>query len=366
MPLESLERSAGRHQAAFDVEIAALATAVPVHRVTQAEITEISRRYYPQFAHMESLYGNAGIGTRYFCEPLDWYTVPRSWEERTAAFQHHALDLFEQVAVETVAGARLELRDIDAIVTNSITGLAIPSLDAMLMNRLDFRPDTERLPIFGIGCGGGVAGLARATRLAQTFPGGNVLFLTVDLCSLCLRINDPSAAMYVSAALFGDGAAAVVLRNTAGAATSTNPSPRGRVIAMGEHFWRDTEYVMGWDIRNDGFGVVLSAKLPMLMAERFGEALAGFLEREHMTLRDFDGFLIHPGGAKVLDIAEKILGVAPEALAPSRRVLADYGNMSSATALFVLNDAIRSGRPGRHLLCAFGPGFSVYFVVVDL
>lgn len=364
MSLLSIEETGSRQvRAAFDVEIAAVATAVPVHRVTQQAVTEQSRIYYPQFAHMESLYGNAGIATRYFCEPTDWYTVPRSWEERTASFQRHALDLLEEVAVEAIAGAGLTLSDISAIVTNSTTGLAVPSIDAMLMNRLDFSPGTERLPIFGVGCGGGVAGLARTTRVAQTFPGGNVLFLTVELCSLCMRINDPSAAMYVSGALFGDGAAAVVLRNTAGLGVG---SGGGRVVAMGEHLWRDTEYVMGWDVKNDGFGIVLSAKLPTLVADRFGDALDGFLARHGMALGDFAGFLLHAGSSKVLDVAEKVLGAGPDGLAPSRRVLRDYGNMSSSTVLFVLKDAIASGRRGRHLLCAFGPGFSVYFLVVDL
>ncbi len=365
MLLDVMERTEPRRAKIFDVEIAGVATAVPAYKIDQAYITERSRIYHPQFAHMESLFANTGIATRYFCEPADWYTVPRSWEERTASFQRHAIDLLERVSVDAIAKAGLELKDISAIVTNTITGLAIPSLDAMLMNRLDFAPDTERLPIFGIGCGGGVAGLARSTRLAQTFPGGNVLFLTVDLCSLCLRINDPSAAMYVSAALFGDGAAAVVLRNTS---TGNDGGGRAgaRVVAVGEHLWRDTEYIMGWDIKNDGFGVVLSAKLPSLMAERLGSALTGFLDRHGMTLKDFDGFLLHPGGSKVLDVAEGILGVKPEALEPSRTVLHDFGNMSSATALFVLQYAIKSGRRGRHLLCAFGPGFSAYFVVVDL
>ena len=203
-----------RKTAAFDVEIAAVATAVPEHVIAQAEVERRSRRFYPQFAHMAALYANTGVGTRYFCMPEDWYEAPRSWEERTAVFQKHALDLLERVASDAVSRAGLRLDQIDAVVTNTITGLAIPSLDAMLMNRMKFGQHTERLPTFGLGCGGGVAGFARATRLAQTMPGGNVLFLTIDLCSLCMRVNDPAIAMYVALALFGDGAAGVVLRNT--------------------------------------------------------------------------------------------------------------------------------------------------------
>lgn len=351
--------------AAFDVEIASVATAVPANVVSQMDVAERAQRVFPQFAHMQSLYANTGIDTRHAVEPTEWYLSPRSWEERTASFQRHALDLLEKVAVDAVRQAGLELGDIDAIVTNTITGLAIPSLDAMLMNRLPFRQNLERLPIFGLGCGGGVAGLARATRVAQTMPGGNVLFMTVELCTLCLRVNDPAAAMFVSAALFGDGAAGIVLRNRAGRTGGDGPR-LGRIVAMGEHFWPETEYIMGWDVKNDGFGVVLSAELPNFMKGHLDEALAGFFGRTGLTPDDFAGYLLHPGGSRVLDAAEHVLGVTRKDLEPSREVLRRYGNMSSATAMFVLRHALDSGRSGRHLLAAFGPGFSAYFVALDL
>lgn len=346
----------------FDVAIASVATAVPDFELSQPASVERALAIYPQFAHMESLYANTGIKMRYTCEPTEWYLSPRTWEERTASFQHHALNLFERVATDAIASAGLRLDQIDAIVTNCTTGLAVPSLDAMLMNRMDFASHVERLPIFGLGCGGGVGGLARAARLAQTIPGGNVLFLTVELCSLCLRVNDPAVAMFVSAALFGDGAAAVVLRNTA----EDTGAASGSVVTMGEHFWRDTEYIMGWDVKNDGFGVVISAEIPSLMRANLPDAIGGFLGRAGLNLKDFAGIHLHPGGSRVLDVAEKVLDLTPGDLEISRAVLRDYGNMSSATALFVLKQAIDTGRTGRHLLSAFGPGFSAYFMVLDL
>jgi alkylresorcinol/alkylpyrone synthase len=268
-----------------------------------------------------------------------------------------------------VADAGLSLRDIDVIVTNTITGLTIPSLEARLMNRLAFRPNVERLPMFGFGCGGGVAGLSRAARMAQARPGTNVLFLTIDLCSLCLRINDPSLTMFVAGALFGDGAAGLVLRSHGGksagksAAAST---PRPQIRALGEYFWSKTEHIMGWDVKDDGFGIVLSPELPSLMRERLGEALFPFLAREGLSLEDFDGFLLHPGGSKVLTTVESALGLSRDQLRYSWQVLKNYGNMSSATAMFVLKDALMDGARGRFLLVAFGPGFSGYFVVLDL
>jgi alkylresorcinol/alkylpyrone synthase len=352
-------------RAPLDVGIASIATAVPKHRMSQEEVTERAQLIFPRLAARGALYANTGIETRYSCEPADWYHQQRSWEERTAAFSKHAVDLLVDVARKATERAGLKLHDIDALVVNTITGIAVPSLDALLMNRLDFREDVERLPIFGFGCGGGVAGLSRAAQLARARPGTNVLFLTVDLCSLCLRAQDDSVAMFVATALFGDGAAGVVLRHLPRFGNEA-PPPLASVVATGEHFWRATEHVMGWEVKDDGFGVVLSPDLTILLRERLATALDGFLVREQLTLQDFDGFLFHPGGRKVLECLAEIVDLRAEDLAHSWAVLKDYGNMSSATALFVLERALASGAKGRHLLGAFGPGFSAYFAVLDL
>jgi len=353
-----------RAAAGFDVEIVGVATAVPAHKVSQADISERAKSVFPHLNRLEGLYANTGIATRYCCEPASWYHERHGWEVRTASFQHHALALLEEVTLKATQAAGIALADVGALVVNTITGLAIPSLDAMLMNRLDLPPSVERLPIFGLGCGGGVAGLARATRLAQAKPGAHVLFLTVDLCSLCFRVSDPSRAMFVSAALFGDGAAGVVLRNTR--AEASDGAGRGRVLAMGDHFWPNTEYIMGWDIKEDGFGVVLSPDLPGLIRNRLADAVQGFLDSSGMSLGEFAGFLLHPGGAKILNTAQEVLGLTDDDLALSRQVLRDFGNMSSPTALFALHRARLAGAAGPHLLLAFGPGFSAYFVAVDL
>jgi alkylresorcinol/alkylpyrone synthase len=357
-------RSAARHNAAlagFDVEILALATANPRFQLTQVEAAARARALFPQLKRLWSLYDNTGIDCRYNCEPIEWYLKPHTWEERTASFHKHALDLMEQVTVRTTEAAGVELDAIDAIVTNTVTGLAVPSLDAMLLNRLKLAPTVERLPIFGLGCGAGVAGLSRATRLAHARDDAHVLFLTVDLCSLCLRVNDPSPAMFVSTALFGDGAAGMLLHNT------RNGSRAGpRILASGEWCWRDTGHIMGWDIKNDGFGIVLSAELPALLERELAPALHGFLDRHGFHLSDFNGFLFHPGGRKLLETVEQALGLTHRQLEHSWDVLRHYGNMSSATVLFVLAQALKAGARGPHLLAAFGPGFSAYFAVADL
>jgi alkylresorcinol/alkylpyrone synthase len=356
-------RQARQRTPAFDVEIAGVATAVPPHKVSQDDITERAKEVFPHLARLGGLYANTGISNRHACQPKDWYYQRHGWEARTEVFQKHALALLEEVTLAAIASAGIGLKDVRALVVNTITGLAIPSLDAKLMNRLKLPHSVERLPIFGLGCGGGVAGLARAARYAQAMPGAHVLFLTVDLCSLCLRIADPSMAMFVSAALFGDGAAGVVLRNVQGSETGAS---RGRILAVGDHFWPDTERIMGWDIKEDGFGVVLSPELPGLIRKHLAPAVHSFLDANGMTLGEFTGFLLHPGGAKILKTAQKVLGLTHDDLALSAGILRDFGNMSSPTALFALDRAVKAGARGPHLLLAFGPGFSAYFVAVDL
>jgi alkylresorcinol/alkylpyrone synthase len=351
----------------FDVEILSVATANPKFRIRQDEVAQLAHARRPDLKSMWSIYSHAGVETRYFCEPLDWCLEPHGWEERAQSFQRNALDLFEEITLKAAANAGIALQDIDMIVTNTITGLAVPSLDARLIHRLNLSRSIERLPIFGLGCGGGIGGLARATRLAQSMPRANVLFLTVDLCSLCTRIGDESPAMFVSSALFGDGAAAVLLQNTNGNGKSRTRNSRSRRIrAIGEWCWRDTEHVMGWDIKDDGFGVVLSPELPALIQAQLAPVIHEFLNRNDMNVENIRGFLFHPGGAKVLVTIEQVLGIDQAMLVHSWEILRQYGNMSSATALFVLERALKAGANGPHLLAAFGPGFSVYLMIVDL
>jgi len=195
-------------------------------------------------------------------------------------------------------------------------------------------------------------------------PGGHVLFLTVDLCSLCARGDDPSLANFVSIALFGDGAAAVLLRNARGG--GARRGGLGRIVTLGEHCWADTLGIMGWDVKENGFGVVLSPELPSLLRRELRPVVEDFLTREGLALDEVSSFLLHPGGRRVLDTAQAVLGLTRDDLIHSWEILRQYGNMSSATALFILDRALGSGARGRHLLAAFGPGFSAYFVVLDL
>ena len=262
-----------------------------------------------QFNKLERLFANTGIERRHVSEAPEWYLRTRQLEERVAGL----LTVTRWTcwnARRVTPWPRRASPSATSTCWSSTPSPALPCRASMqeLINRVGFRSDVERLPIFGFGCGGGVAGLSRAASLARATPGANVLFLTVDLCSLCLRIDDPSIEMFVSASRFGDGAVGVVLRGEPGGPAMASGS--ARIIATGEHLWPGTERIMGWDMKQDGFGVVLSPQLPSLMRDNLGDAVAAFLAKHGLGIEDFDGFLFHPGGSKVLDTARDVLGLA--------------------------------------------------------
>ncbi len=345
------------------VQICGIASAVPKHRIDQNMTRDLVLSIAPVFRSHAALFQNTGVETRYSCVPMEWHLAEQGWSARAAVYEEAAVDLLEEVARACAAQAELALREIEAIVTVSTTGLAVPSLDALLANRLDLAPTVERLPIFGLGCAGGVSGLARAGRIAESLPKGNVLLLVVELCTINCRKGDRSIKNFISTALFGDGAAGVLLRRRSERDASRSLA---RVIATGEHMWRRTEQMMGWSIEDDGFGVVLSPDIPRCAREDVRPAMERFLMRHGLTLQDLDGVILHPGGRKVLEGIEDALDLPRQSLHHAWDVLAEYGNMSSPTALFVLERTLSAGATGRHLLIAMGPGFTVSFCLLDL
>ena len=340
-----------------------LATAVPAHRIRQDEIKAWARRFFNSHegTSVERLlpaFDNAGIATRYSCVPLDWFDSDHGWEAKNRLYVDNATDLLERAAREALERIALPAQAIDAVVTVSTSGIATPSLDARLMGRLGLRPDVTRLPLFGLGCAGGVLGLARAAELAAARPGRHVLFLVVELCGLTFRHADRTKANIIATALFGDGAAAAVV-GTAG----DGEGPR--LTGWGEHTWPDTLSVMGWTVENDGLGVLFSQDIPALVRREMRIATQAFLKARDATLEDMVSFIVHPGGAKVVAALEESFGLDPGALVHARGVLNDYGNMSAATVLFVLERALAERRPGRALMSALGPGFTVGFVTLE-
>ncbi|MGE5515779.1 MAG: type III polyketide synthase [Bacteroidota bacterium] len=335
----------------------AVATAIPPHRIDQAEAERVARRLFgPVFDRLGPIHANAGIATRWSCMPPDWYALPHDWRERSTLFVDHALKLSAEAVGRCLERAGTTVNQVDGIVAITTTGICTPSLDALLIDRLGLRPDVARLPIFGYGCAGGVLGLARAAALAESMPGGRILVVVVELCGLTFRPQERSPANMVATALFGDGAAAVLL-STSG----TGPA----IAAWGEHTWPGTLDVMGWRVESDGFGVVFSRDIPPLISRLFRPALDQWLARHDTSLAEIDGFCCHPGGAKVVVALEQALDLPAGALATERDILRDYGNMSAATVLFVLERRLGQSLAGRTLLSALGPGFTAGFLMLE-
>ncbi|HZT21195.1 MAG TPA: 3-oxoacyl-[acyl-carrier-protein] synthase III C-terminal domain-containing protein [Dongiaceae bacterium] len=337
----------------------ALATALPPYRYSQDEVRGAAERLFDRgSADLERLlpvFDHAGIAARHSCVPIEWYMEPHGWMERSRLFREHAVALLSRATLACLERAGLATADIDAIVAVSTTGVATPSLDALVVEELGLPRHVRRLPIFGLGCAGGVIGLSRAVDLARAYPGSRVLYLVVELCALTFRHGDNSKSNVVAAALFGDGAAAALI-------STEGEGPR--FGAAGEHTFPNSLEVMGWRVKEDGLGVLFSRDIPALVRSEYKPQLDAFLACAGLRCTDLAGTVCHPGGAKVLDALEESFELEPGAMVEAREVLRDCGNMSAATVLFVLERTLAGGRCGPHLMSALGPGFSAGFQMI--
>ena len=348
----------------------ALVTAVPKHILRQEYVRENAKAFFgPRstlFEHLEPVFGNALIERRYACQPGDWYLTPHDFGEKSASYAEHATALALEIATGALDQAGLEAEDIDAIVTVSSTGIVTPSLDARLMNLLPFRRDTIRLPIFGLGCAGGVFGLTRAAQLARSRPGMRVLVIVVELCTMAIRHDRMTPSNIVATALFGDGAAGAIVESEGGTRADAASTAIGTVGAGGEHTWQNSLDVMGWRVDNLGLDVIFSYSIPSIVTEDYPAALNDFLKRNGIALSDIERACCHPGGVKVIEALEQVYGLIAGELDVEREVLRDYGNMSAPTVLFVLDRIRRKGIVGPVLMSSLGPGFSAAFQIVTL
>ena len=340
--------------------IAAVATAMPEHVLEQSEVIARAREIFapdvPGFERYTDAYRNAAIDTRHSCVPIDWYGTEHSFSERNELYIENAIALLAKVCEDLFRQSGLAASDIDALVVVSTTGVATPSLDALLLERLPFRRDVQRLPIFGLGCAGGVSGLARSAQIAMSRPDARVLYLVVELCGLTFRVNDTSKSNIIATALFGDGAAGAIL----------GCGLQGvKVADWGEHTWEESLDVMGWEITDDGLGVIFSRDIPHLVRTRLRDPAVRFLARNGLIPADVARHACHPGGAKVLDALEEVYELPPGGLSAARDVLRRHGNMSAATAMFVLVETMREGAAGHWLMTAMGPGFTASFALLE-
>ncbi|NBC31373.1 MAG: type III polyketide synthase [Alphaproteobacteria bacterium] len=351
------------------IALTALAAASPAHTIGQDRARALGRAVFAgrqdAFARMGEVYGNAGVLERQSCVPIDWYGVEHGWGDRNRLYVDHALALLRESASRCLAEGGLSPGDVDSLVVVSSTGIATPGLCARLMDHLPFRQDVERLPVFGLGCAGGVLGLARAAALARARPGATVLLLVVELCGLTFRRADTSKSNIIATALFGDGACAALIRNV-DEAEGEKLRPLASIGPAGEHRWPDSLDIMGWSIEEDGLGVIFSRDIPALVRRDLRAAADRFLGRHGLDTADLAGVVCHPGGAKVLQALAEVFALNDEALEGEWAVLSRHGNMSAPTVLFVLAEKIARGARGRHLMTALGPGFTAGFCVLDL
>jgi alkylresorcinol/alkylpyrone synthase len=345
------------------VSLLALATAVPPHAIDQSDVVRVAPSFFPDLFRdhpaLPEVFTHTGIERRHMARPLSWFFETHDWKDRTEAYLETASALFLSASRQAIDRARLDPAEIDIVVTVSSTGIATPSLDARVASELGLRPDVRRVPLFGLGCAGGVTGLATAARLARGEPGATVLLVAVELCTLAFRFDGASRIEVIATALFGDGAAAAVLR-----ADEANPG-EARFGHAAEHLWPDTLDIMGWSVDPVGFGVVLSQTLPHFLQEHLAAPARDFIESLGGNGRP-PRLVCHLGSEKVLTAIETALDLAPGTLADERAVLREHGNMSSPSVLFVLERALARGQTGPAVLAALGPGFTASFLSAEL
>lgn len=314
-----------------------------------------------RFSVLEKLHAATQVDGRYLALPLESYPL-QSFGEANNHWIAATLELGEKTVGEAITAAGVEPEDIGAFFFVSITGVASPSIEARLINKMGLSPRMKRVPIFGLGCVAGAAGIARAADYVKAFPKQACLLLAVELCSLTIQQDDLSAANLISSGLFGDGAAAVVI---SGSECGRQNGPE--IVATRSTFYPDTEDTMGWDISEKGFRIILSRDVPEVILKNLGHDADGFLADHGLKRSDITSWVIHTGGPKVLDATEAALGLPEGTLDISRECLRRTGNLSSASVLFVLQETMKNRYPESGswgILAAMGPGFCSELVLL--
>jgi alkylresorcinol/alkylpyrone synthase len=347
------------------MRIAAVASAFPEHHYPQEVLVGALQKYFgeklanPQ--RLERIYSHMAVEGRYLTLPLSAYYEIASWGEANNAFIEAAQVLGQQSLCRALARAGLGAGELDILIVVSVTGIASPSLDARLINRMGLSPNLKRVPIFGLGCVAGASGIARAADYVRAYPSQVAALLAVELCSLTIQRDDLSIANLISAALFGDGAAAVLVTG------SERHAEGPEILATRSVFYPQTEHVMGWDISEKGFRIVLSPEVPAMVERHWAHDVDAFLGDMGLTRNDIGSWILHSGGPKVLEAMAATLHLPDGALDASWECLRRVGNISSVSVLLVLEEVMNHRRPvpgTLSLLGAMGPGFCSELVLL--
>lgn len=348
------------------MKIAAVGKAFPPNYYPQEQLLEAFQRVWSakifNQQRLETLHRNVLVGGRHLALPMEEYEALGGWGEANEAWIRVAVEVGERAVKDALEQGGLAVDEVDCLIFVSVTGIATPSIDARLMNRLGLPPRVKRVPIFGLGCVAGAAGIARAADYVRAYPEQVVVVLSVELCSLTLQLQDLSIPNLISSGLFGDGAAAAVVVG------AERPAAGPRVAATRSIFYPDSERVMGWDISEKGFQVVLSAAVPQVVREHLREDVEHFLADEGLSLSDIDSWVAHPGGPRVLEAMQETLELDNGALELTWKSLQEVGNLSSTSVLLVLAETMASRRPAPGslgMLLAMGPGFCSELVLLE-
>jgi alkylresorcinol/alkylpyrone synthase len=351
------------------LKIAAVGKAFPPNYYDQETLLAALRERWADrnfnTERLERLHQNVLVGGRHLALPIDEYAGLATWGKANDAWIRVAQEVGAAAVLEALERAGLSPADVDALIFVTVTGVATPSIDARLMNRLGLPPRVKRMPIFGLGCVAGAAGIARAADYVRGFPDQVAVLLSVELCSLTLQPEDLSIPNLIASGLFGDGAAAVVVT---GADRPAGETSGPRIVATRSVFYPDSERVMGWDIGGTGFRLVLAATVADLVDKYLADDVELFLAGHGLRARDVATWVAHPGGPKVIEAIERALDLPPDALDVTRDSLAEVGNLSSSSVLHVLQRTLRDRPPGDRrpaVLLAMGPGFCSELVLLE-
>ena len=352
------------------MRIAAVSTALPPHRYEQETIRKELQKIWESrpsaTERLKTFHENVRVSQRHLALPLEEYSKPRTFGESNDHWIRVSQELGQEALQGALDKAGLTPEDIDVIFAVSVTGIASPSLDARLANRMGFRSDVKRIPIFGLGCVAGAAGIARAADYVKAYPDQVAVLVSVELCSLTFQASDTSVANMISTGLFGDGGAAVVVVGEERARKLENCPIK--ILDTRSVFYHDTEDVMGWTISERGFDIVLSPAVPTIARERLAPDVDQFLADHDLGREDIKSWVCHPGGPKVLAAMQEGLGLSDEDVRFAWKVLDQQGNLSSTSVLMALNEVLNegAGAPGdKGVLLAMGPAFCSEFVLFE-
>lgn len=345
------------------MRILSVGTALPPHRHSQEELLDElgsvwEDRPQEDLKKLRRLSGSTMVRERYLSMPPKDYLAKPGFTDRMTVYRERGLELAERAVLQALSESGLAPKDIDFVFFTTVTGVSVPTLDAMLFNRLGFRSDVKRVPSFGLGCVAGAAGTSRLFDYLKGHPCGVALLVSVELCSLTFQLDDMSISNLVGVNLFGDGASALVAVGSDHPLAKAQHGPK--VLATESHFYPKTEHIMGWNVGSHGFRIVLDPGVPEIVEAHLKKDLAGFLAKHERTLDDVKSWVSHPGGPKVLQSIQKVLDLPDEALALSWQQLTSMGNLSSSSVLFILHDTLKNRRPAKDsegIMMAMGPGF---------